>query len=106
MNSLDQLSVFLQRVTSDIHLRSVHIVLYAVLCQNWIINGCKNPFNISRSKIMQLTRIKSKTTYHKSMRDLEQGGYIQYSPSYHPLKGSTIVLLSKQAEYWKRIERN
>ena len=93
MNNLNQLSVFLQRVTADINLRSSHISLYTVLCQAWLKNGCKNPFNISRRQVMNLSRIKSLATYHRIIRELICYKYIHYSPSYHPVKGSEISLL-------------
>jgi hypothetical protein len=93
MNSLYQLSSFLQRVTSNVHLRASHISLYAVLCKGWIDNGCKSPFRITRSKVMKLARINSKATYHRVIRELTSHGYILYSPSYHPVKGSEVSLI-------------
>ena len=93
MDHLNQLSTFLQRVTSDIHLRACHISLYTVLCQVWLENGCKNPINISRRKVMKLSRINSLSTYHRVIRELICYKYILYNPSYHPVKGSEISLL-------------
>jgi hypothetical protein len=93
MNSLHQLSSFLQGVTSDVQLRACHISLYAVLCKGWIDNGCKNPFSITRSKVMKLARINSKATYHRIIRELTSHGHILYSPSYHPVKGSEVSLI-------------
>jgi hypothetical protein len=93
MDNLYQLSVFLRRVTSDIQLRSCHISLYTVLCQAWINNGCRSPFNISRRKVMKLAKIHSKATYHRVMDELITHGYILYNPSYHPANGSEVFLL-------------
>lgn len=93
MDNLHQLSNYLQRITSDSCLTSYHISLYAVLCQKWIDNGCKNPLSISRTKVMKLARINSKATYHKVIYELIRLRYILYRPSYHPAKGSQISLL-------------
>ena len=93
MGQLHQLSQFLRRITADVNLRTCHISLYTVLCQVWLENGCKNPFNISRRKIMSLSRINSLATYHQVIRDLINHRYIHYNPSYHPVKGSEVSLI-------------
>ena len=93
MGQLHQLSQFLRRITADVNLRTCHISLYTVLCQVWLENGCKSPFNISRRKIMSLSRINSLATYHQVIRDLIIHRYIHYNPSYHPVKGSEVSLI-------------
>ena len=45
---------------------------------------------------MRLSRIQSKSTYHKAISELVDMGYISYRPSYHPRKGSEITLLVSQ----------
>lgn len=95
MDNLHLLSVYLQRVTSDIQLTSYHISLYTVLCQKWISNDCKSPFRISRSTVMKLARIQSKATYHKVIHKLIELGYITYRPSNDPIRGSKIYLVQK-----------
>jgi hypothetical protein len=69
-----------------------HIVLYMALFQCWNENEFINPILISRTKIMKLSKINSKSTYHKYMKDLTDFGYINYFPSYHPVLGTTINL--------------
>jgi hypothetical protein len=93
MDNLHRLSIFLQRVMTDVQLRACHVSLYAVLCQTWINSGCKKTFTISRSRVMKLARINSPSTYHKVLRQLIKCGYILYNPSYHPVKGSEVSLL-------------
>jgi hypothetical protein len=41
---------------------------------------------------MERAKIKSKTTYHNHVRDLDAWGYLIYYPSYHPSRGSKIKL--------------
>ena len=93
MDNLNHLSILLRRLTADVHLRPCHISLYTALCQTWLENGCKNPFNISRRRVMKLARISSLATYHKVIRELTSYKYILYKPSFHPLKGSEVSLL-------------
>jgi len=64
------------------------------LCSAWIENGLTNPFNISRKNLMTAAKIKSTSTYHKILNDLAMLKYFVYKPSYHPLKGSQVFILS------------
>lgn len=45
---------------------------------------------------MSASRIRSKATYHKVIRELQFFGYLKYQPSYHPVKGSAIELSTYQ----------
>jgi len=53
---------------------------------------------------MQLSKIGSKNTYHKCIKELSHWNYIKYLPSHNPFKGSEIIMLkfgtsSEQALY-------
>ena len=93
MSSVDQLDNFLRRATTDTSLTTTHLSVCMALCAAWLKNGFKNPFNISRKRLMSEAKIKSKTTYHKVIGDLAARRYLQYNPSYHPANGSQIILL-------------
>lgn len=41
---------------------------------------------------MERAKIRSKTTYHNYLRDLNDWGYLQYFPSFHPARGSRIKM--------------
>lgn len=41
---------------------------------------------------MHISKICSKATYHKCMRELNEKKYIKYMPSFNPFKGSMVVL--------------
>jgi hypothetical protein len=41
---------------------------------------------------MHAAHIRSIATYHKIIRDLQAFGYLDYWPSYHPVKGSLVSL--------------
>src|SRR5450432_3337225 len=89
---LPQMTYFFSAISSDDRIGYTHIVLYMALFQCWNKNEFNNPISISRSQVMKLAKINSKTTYHKYMKDLTDFGYIKYSPSYHPVLGTTVSL--------------
>jgi hypothetical protein len=47
---------------------------------------------------MAASRIQSRATYHKVMKDLQAFGYLEYAPSYHPVKGSSVRLVIRDFE--------
>jgi hypothetical protein len=93
MNSVEQLNHFLTRVTSDTNLTTTHIGVCTALAVAWIDSGLLCTFNISRSQLMTASKIKSKATYHKIIGDLVELRYLQYNPSYHPVKGSQVSII-------------
>jgi hypothetical protein len=57
--------------------------------------GQKKYISTSRKELMALSKIRSIVTYHKYIRELVNFGYIDYTPSYHPIRGSLISLQLK-----------
>ena len=96
METPDRLSNLISRVASDERLKPTHISLYIALCHAWIANRFQQCYNVSRRQLMRLSRIQSKSTYHKAISELVDMGYINYRPSYHPREGSEITLLVSQ----------
>jgi hypothetical protein len=64
------------------------------LFQFWNCNRFKNPISISRDEVMRISKISSKATYHKCLKNLHSLGYINYEPSYNPFKGSHVYLFN------------
>src|SRR5688572_6394453 len=95
MNKVEQLSNFLQRVTTDSNLTTTHISVCTALCAIWINSGFRNPVSVTRRRLMSAARIKSKTTYHKIIEDLSMLRYFKYSPSYNPIKGSEVYIFTE-----------
>lgn len=87
---------FLRQIVFDERIGSMHTSLHVALCMMWLRNGCANPFPIPRREIMELSKIRSKATYHKCIRELSQWGHISYAPSFHPRKGSAVSLLKNE----------
>jgi hypothetical protein len=51
------------------------------LFRQWNLNRFRNPFPVDREELMHLSRIGSKNTYARCMKQLHQWGYICYSPA-------------------------
>jgi hypothetical protein len=43
---------------------------------------------------MRISKISSKATYHKCLKNLHALGYIEYQPSYNPFRGSHVILFN------------
>lgn len=100
MNYIRHLNAFFAVVRHDNRLTTSHISLYMALFQYWNFNRFQNPFTVYRNDIMRLSKIGSKNTYHKCMKELHQARYIFHHPSatkYQPVKIS-ITMLDKAAQ--------
>ncbi len=94
MNYIKHLTGFFEKVGSDKMLNPTHVSLYMSLFQFWNCNRFKNPISISRDEVMRISKISSKATYHKCLKNLHSLGYINYEPSYNPFKGSHVYLFN------------
>jgi hypothetical protein len=94
MNYIKHLTGFFEKVALDRTLNPTHISLYIALFQFWNCNRFKNPISINRDEVMRISKISSKATYHKCLKNLHSLGYINYQPSFNPFRGSHVVLFN------------
>ncbi len=94
MNYIKHLTGFFEKVVLDKTLNPTHVSLYMALFQFWNCNRFKNPISINRDEVMRISKISSKATYHKCLKNLHSLGYINYEPSYNPFKGSHVILFN------------
>src|SRR5690554_1182836 len=94
MNYIKHLTGFFERVIKDKTHNPTHVSLYMALFQFWNFNRFKNPISISRDEVMRISKIASKATYHKCLKNLHSLGYIDYQPSFNPFKGSQVFMLN------------
>ncbi|WP_298137060.1 transcriptional regulator [Flavobacterium sp.] len=94
MNYIKHLTSFFEKVAIDKTLNPTHVSLYIALFQFWNCNRFKNPISINRDEVMRISKISSKATYHKCLKNLHSLGYINYEPSYNPFKGSHVILFN------------
>lgn len=92
INYIIHLNAVLERFHNDDRIRQGHITLYFAFFQKWNREFFKKTIIINREQIMDRAKIRSKTTYHNYLKDLNEWGYLQYFPSYHPARGSVVKM--------------
>ncbi len=92
VNYITHLNAILEMFYNDERIRQGHITLYIAFFYKWNRKFFKETLTINRELIMEKAKIKSKTTYHNHLRDLDAWGYLKYYPSYHPARGSKIKM--------------
>lgn len=97
VNYISQLTEAISRFSDDERLNSTHVSLYLALFQFWNLNRFKNPISINRSDAMRVSKVGSKTTYHRCINQLDEWGYIKYFPSNNPLRGSLVKMIEFQS---------
>lgn len=90
VNYIVQLNNAFERFHNDTRIKQGHITLYLAIFQKWNREFFKSIITINRELIMERAKIKSKTTYHNFLKDLNDWDYLIYYPSYNPSRGSKI----------------
>jgi hypothetical protein len=70
MQHLKSLQGFFIAIEKDPRISITHIGLYAALCQYSKGQGGINPIEVFSHQIMQIAKISSSVTYHKSIKEL------------------------------------
>lgn len=97
MNLIPELIEFFMSIREDPRINPVHISLFMAIMQHWNENNCKNPVRIFSKDLMQLAKISGVATYHRSIKELNEYGYIKYEPSFNHFHGSLIYLSGRKA---------
>lgn len=93
VNYIKHLNAVFNQFSKDSRLNPTHISLYIALFQLWNLNRFPREFFINRDEVMQLSKIGSKSTYHRCIKELNHWKYIVYFPSHNPYRGSKIKIL-------------
>ncbi len=91
-NYIKHLNNAFLKIEQDNRLNPSHVSLYMALFKLWNSNRFVEVFYIHRDEVMQFSKIGSKTTYHRCIKELSNWNYIIYLPSHNPFKGSQIKL--------------
>ena len=94
MNYIKHLTGFFNRISNEESLNPTHISLYLTLFQCWNVNRFKNPITISRDEMMKGSKIASKATYHKCIKELQRLKFLDYFPSYNPYSGTEVFMIN------------
>ncbi|AZA82375.1 hypothetical protein C1637_08755 [Chryseobacterium lactis] len=85
--------IYLDNVCQDPRLTVWHISLLLAIARLAYRQNENKIIRVSRSILMRMAHINTAPTYHKYFKELQNYGYIKYTPSYHPGYRSTIELL-------------
>ncbi|ARS40287.1 hypothetical protein CA265_11740 [Sphingobacteriaceae bacterium GW460-11-11-14-LB5] len=85
-----KLSLILRCVHSDASITTTDMALLYAIIIYYSQAEYREIFQVSRSGLMEISKISSTRTYHKSIKKLVNLGYIVYTPSYHPKFGSMV----------------
>ncbi len=81
-----------KRFTDDTRTSPFHLSLYMALFHKWNNAKFRNPISVARDDLMYLSKIGSTNTYTKCLKELDEWGYIKYSPSHSYHVGSKIYM--------------
>ncbi|MFW2476278.1 MAG: hypothetical protein ACN4EP_05160 [Sediminibacterium sp.] len=83
---------FFRAIENDPRINSRHISLYVSLFQFGLYSECKNRLELFSREVMNVCKISASSTYHKTIKELHEFGYIVYEPSFNHNKPSSISL--------------
>lgn len=93
MNYIKLLNGVYGKFFEDDRLNATHISLYMALFQEWNCSRFASDFFINRYEIMRASKIASKTSYHRCLKELHGWGYIKYFPTRNPYKSSKVKMI-------------
>jgi len=76
------LSAFYRAIGPDHRIGATHISMYMALLFDYSTNRFQNPVILRRKKVMEKSKISSRTTYNRCLKELHSYGYIEYKPSF------------------------
>jgi hypothetical protein len=92
----DPLYAFLSAIGDDPRVTCAHISVYMALWKKWKDNRCPQPLSFFRSDLAPLCKLSSYNSYHKTIRQLHEFGYIKYLPSYNHFLGSQVYFIGNE----------
>lgn len=92
MNYIHHLNQFLKKVEESEEVCPTHISIYLALFHLWNQHHFQSPIAATRIELMRVSKISSKTTFHKCIKDLVAWKWIEYTPSTSIYRGSSFRL--------------
>lgn len=85
-----QLSTFFEKVQTDPRIGTSHISLYLTILGIGQVQGETNTICAFSKTVMRVAKISSSATYVRLLRDLCDGGYLSFEPSFYKRQPSKI----------------
>lgn len=93
VNYIQHQQLFITHSMNDERLYSNDICLYFVFFYLWNKHRFHSPFLINRNEVMQLSHIRCRKAYMKSIKRLHHCGYIVYMKSSRQFEESKVLML-------------
>ncbi|ORL44923.1 hypothetical protein IIF7_13992 [Zunongwangia atlantica 22II14-10F7] len=90
VNYIRHLNAVLRKFAKDDRIAVSHRSLYLAFFELWNQKHFPRNLMVNSQQVMGLAKIRSRTTYHKLVRELKHWGYLQYHPSSSPKIGSVV----------------
>ncbi|MEI9955112.1 MAG: hypothetical protein WDM90_02075 [Ferruginibacter sp.] len=90
MGATDLLIQFMAAAREDARIGVTHIGVYVSLLTLWHIRNRETPLPVFSHEAMPYCKLLGPATYHRTIRQLAEYGYIRYVPSYNHLLGSLV----------------
>ncbi len=106
VNYIRHLNGVLRKFSEDDNISSSHRSLYLAFFELWNQKHFPKTIMINRKQVMSLAKIRSRTTYHKLLRELKMWGYLQYHPSTSPKNGSIVDMFRFDTPTIQKMDRS
>jgi hypothetical protein len=87
------LVAFFVKAANDPRIGTSHISLYLTIVSLWQTKGGREPVASFANPVMKLAKISSSATYVRLLRDLCDGGYLTFQPSFYKRLPSKIHVI-------------
>jgi len=94
INAADFIVKFFQRAAEDPVIGPSHIALYLAILKEWISSGNPCCVRLYYNSLMKRAKIGSTSTFSKLLRDLREGNYVHFEPSYNHSQPSKFQILA------------
>lgn len=82
----------IEKFSTDDRISTIHIALLTSIIYLGLKQRNKKKIFVSRSRLMRHSHLRTIPTYHKYFKELQELGYFNYTPSYHPAVRSYVIL--------------
>lgn len=90
MNYITHLNAIFKKIERDKRLKPTHISLYMALFNLWNKNLFTTWFQLDRDNLVAHSKIYSKSSYYRGLKELQAYGYLIYNPSRNNKRGSWV----------------
>ena len=78
-----QLNDFFEGIARDPRIGSTHIALFSAILHLYERQGFQNPVMVYRAELMPVAKILAQATFHKTIKELNDYGYLKYESSFN-----------------------